>query len=92
MVADRLAAEVELVGDLGGRASELEQAQDLGLARRQRELGMVVRLLDHVGDLAEDPDHVLALAQGHGADLDRHVVPLRVDDRDGCIGHVRVAE
>jgi len=46
VVADRLAAQVQVLGDLRGRAAALELAQDLGLSRRETELRVGLRLLD----------------------------------------------
>src|SRR5262249_8125800 len=38
------------------------------------------------------PDHVLAAAERHRADLDREVRPAEVDDRERAVGHLRVPE
>ncbi len=59
VVADRLGAQMELVGYLARRPAALEQLQHLVLPRREVELRMGVRLLDEIRDLAEDADDVL---------------------------------
>jgi len=78
---------MQVGGDLVGRASLLEQLQDLRLARRQIELRHRRRLPVDVRDLAEHTDHPVAAHQGHRADLDAK--PLAVSrDNDGVeVGH-----
>src|SRR2546422_4995167 len=87
VISNRLEAQVELVGDLRGRVTSVEQPQHLGLAgsevRMQRSLGL---LLDSY-DLAEDADDMAAGVERHGAELDLDPVAVRVDQNALYIGH-----
>ena len=82
VVADRFAAQVQVLGDLRRRAAALELTQDLGLSGRETELRVGLRLLDQVRDLVEEADLVFAPLQGHRADLDRD--PAAVLNVRGC--------
>ena len=53
---------------------------------------MRVRLLQHVRDLAEHADHVLALPQGHRADLHPDSTAVGVHDDHRRVGHLCIAE
>ena len=55
-------------------------------------LGMRVRLLQHVGDLPEHADDVVTAPKGHRADLHREVCALGVDNHQGCVGDLAVAD
>ena len=92
MVPHRLAAEVQLLRDLRGRAATLEHLEHLLLPRCQVQLGMRVRFLHHVRHLAEHADHVLALPQRHRADLDPDSTAVGVDDDHRRVGHLCIAE
>ena len=60
VVPHGLRLEVELGGDLGGRAAVLEQAEHLRLARREVRVQRRRRLVGALDDLAEDADHAIA--------------------------------
>ena len=67
VVADGRDAEMEVVGDLLGRAALLKQPQDLALARREFRVRRDRRLLLHMLDLAEDADHLAAAFERNSA-------------------------
>jgi hypothetical protein len=85
VVAHGLGAQVQLLGHLRGRLAALEELEHLTLARGQVQVRMCVRLFDHVGDLSEHADDVLAAKHRHRADLDAHPASVRVDDRDARV-------
>src|SRR6202795_1624074 len=81
VVPHSLGAEVKLAGDLFGRAALLQEAQHLGLPRRQVRVGRRRRLvLLDVQDLSEDADHPPAALERNRADLDGQPFAIRVDD------------
>jgi len=79
---------MELVDDLPRRAAVLEEAQHLGLARRQRRVrrGGVNGMME---ELAEDPDDPLPAHQWHRAHLDGHSLPVGVDEHQLGVRHRR---
>ena len=71
VVPHSLGAEVELAGDLLGRAAVLEKAQDLGLPGGQMGVGRRRRVvLFDIQCLPEDADHPPAALERNRADLD----------------------
>src|SRR5262249_33568090 len=69
--------------DLLGRAAELEQAQHLGLPRRQVRMGRPGRVVVvNVLGLAEDTDYMATLAERNRAELDGEPLAVRVHDYD----------
>src|SRR6266516_309599 len=83
VVPHGLGAEVELARDLLGRTAVLEEAQHLGLPRRQVWVWRRRRLvLFDVQSLPEDADHPPAATERDGADLDRYPLAGRVDADD----------
>src|SRR5436190_210576 len=83
VVADRLEAEMELPGYLFGGPAELEQPQDLGLARRQMRVKQRLGFVLDVHQLAEDPDDAVPLEDADGADLDGHSLVMFVEQESG---------
>ena len=82
VVAHGLDAEVELLGDLLGRATVFEEPQHLRLARRQvRVRGRHDLLLD-VDQLSEHADDAMPLVEAHGAHFDRDAVAVLLEQDD----------
>ena len=66
---------------------QLEQAQHLGLAGSQVRMRRRRRLVDlDVDDLPEHPDHLIAVSQGNGADVDRDALAVEPHDDDFVVG------
>ena len=89
MVSDGFGAQVELLRDLAGGETLLEEAQNLGLARCQmrREDVVVVLLLD-IGQLAEHAHETVPLHQGHGADIGVDTVAVGAEENDMRVRHL----
>jgi len=82
-----LDAEVELGRDLVRRAAVLEQPKHLGLARRQVRMSRGRALVDlDVHDLPEHRDHLLAVPQRNGADVDEDALSVGVYEDDLVVG------
>ena len=85
VVAHRLLAQVQLLGDLRRRSAAFEKLEHLGLTRCEVQVGVCMRLFDEIGDLPEHADHVLATEHGHRAHLDSQSSAVRVDDRNAGV-------
>jgi hypothetical protein len=83
---------MQLLGDLLRRAPAFEELEHLGLARREIEVWMRMRFLDHVRHLPENPDDVLSVEDRYRRDLDAHAISLAVDDRDAGVRRRRPAD
>jgi hypothetical protein len=92
VVSYGLATQMQLLGDLRGREPAFEEPEHLSLARREVEIGMRLRLLEHVGDLSEDADDVLAVRERDRAHLDGDTVAARVDEHYGLIPRILAPE
>jgi hypothetical protein len=53
---------------------------------------MLMRLLDQIRDLSEDPDHVLTAKKRHRAHFDTNPAAVRADYRDGGVCDLRRAD
>ena len=92
VVPDGLRAQVELLRDLAGRETLLEETEDLGLARCQMRREDLVRvLLLDIDHLPEHADETVPLHQGHGADLDVDTAPVRAEENDLRVRHLLAA-
>ena len=69
VVLDRLGAQVELLSDLLGRASLLEQAKHLGLPGREVRGGRAGLVVGVAGQEPEDSDDAFTVRQRHRADV-----------------------
>ena len=92
MIPHRFSTQVQLLGDLLGRAAPLEQAQNLGLAWREMRWRRIVGLLFDVGDLPEDADESMPVHQYAGADVNLNATTVSVDEDHLRIGHARRAD
>jgi hypothetical protein len=86
MIPDRLDAQVQLASDLRGRASLLEQTQDLALSRCQMWMWSGRRLILDIFELAEDPDRVTATREWNSAELDRDAVAVGGQENTAIVG------
>ena len=87
MIPYRFGTQVQLLGDLLGRAAPLQQPQNLGLAWREMRRKKIVGLLLDVGDLSEDADESMPVHQHAGADVDLNATTVSVDEDHLRIGH-----
>src|SRR5262249_18933169 len=83
---------MQLAGDLLGRPPWFGAVEHFGLARGELEVWMGMRFLDHVRDLPEDPDDVLAVEDRHGGDLDADTTAVAVHDHPPGVGRGRPAD
>ena len=89
VVSDGFRAQVELLRDLAGRETLLEETEDLGLARCQMRRENLVRvLLLDIDQLPEHADETVSLHQGHGADLDVDTAAVRAEENDLRVRHL----
>ena len=87
MIPHRLGTQVQLLGDLLGRAAPLEQTQNLRLSWREVRRKRIVGLLFDVGDLSENADESMPVHQYAGADVDLNATTVSVDEDHLRIGH-----
>jgi hypothetical protein len=87
MIPHRFGTQVKLLRDLLGRATPLEQTQNLGLAWREMRRKRIVGLLFDVGDLSEDADESMPVHQYAGADVDLNATTVSLDEDHLRIGH-----
>jgi hypothetical protein len=89
VVPDGFRAQMELLRDLAGGVTFLEEAQDFRLAgcQMRREVLVCVLFLD-IGQLSEHADETVALHQGHGADVDADTAAVRAEKNDMRIRHL----
>jgi hypothetical protein len=89
VIPHRFGTQVQLLGDLLGRAAPLEQTQNLGLPWREMRRKRIVGLLFDVGDLSEDADESMPVHQRAGADIDLDATTVGVNEDHLRIGHAR---
>src|SRR5579864_967399 len=85
VVADRLRAQTQRLGDLFGRGSLAEEEQDLMLTRREPRLAAGPRLRCEISrrrEDSEDADEGVTAHERHGADLHRDASPIAVEHAD----------
>lgn len=92
MIPHRFGTQVQLLRDLLGRATPLEQTQNLGLAWREMRRKRIVWLRLDVGDLSENADESMPVHQHAGADVDLDPATVSVDEDHLRIGHARRAD
>ena len=82
VVANRLAAEMQIAGDLLGRTSKLEHVQDLGLPRCQSLMRLCGRGFALALDLPEHPHDALPADHRGAAALDAHAIAGHIDEHE----------
>ena len=92
VVLDRLGTQVELLGDLLGRASLLEQAKHLGLPGCEVRGGRAGLVVCVTGQQSEDSDDAFTVFQRHRADVQHETRTVGGDQDAGRLGRRRRAE
>ena len=92
MVLDRLGAQVQLLSDLLGRASLLEESKHLGLPGREVRGGRARLLVGGAGKEPEDSDDAFTVLQRHRADVQHETRTIGGDQDAGRLGRRGRAE
>jgi hypothetical protein len=82
VIAHRLRAELQLLRDLLRGTTALEQAQNLGLTRREMRRQKLVGLLLDIRQLTEDADQAVSPHQRARADVDLDAAAVAVYEDD----------